>query len=385
MTREPLRVLVVTVERAHEVTTPLRQTDCEVATVVVDGSAGFLARNLETVRQTWGATRQDDPDLVLLDASELLGFLTAVVATLAGVPIIYRFKGDDRRTLLERHEIGRDGLANLLTLALSLALNRATYALGCGHIVVSTELKRVVVDRLGCDSDRVRVVHVPVDPARFGDATTTGRSSDDAVAVSDEGRDDDRPDIDADTLILTVTNLRYRGKFEGVETALDGLVPILAANENVAYVVLGDGRYHKRFRSYIDRTVDDPLVRERVYAPGFLDGITSFYDRADVMVYISHIDGYPNAVLEAQLAELPVVANDAHGMSEQITHGETGYLLTDPAPESITEWVEHVLNRPDERSRVGAAARRRVLTENDPTRIGQELESALRAILEAAA
>jgi glycosyltransferase involved in cell wall biosynthesis len=383
MTRDPLRVLVVTAGRAHEVTTPLRRTDCEVGTVGMDGSAGFLARNFEVVRRTWRATRQDDPDVVLIDVSALLGFLAAFVAVLAGSPVVCRFKGDNRRTLLERYEFHRDGLTKLLTLGLSLALNRATYALACGHVVVSTELKRVVVDRLGCDPDRVRVIHVPIDPGHF-EETTTGRACDEAVAVGDGERDHNRPDIDADTLILTVTNLRYRGKLRGAETALDGIVPVLVANDDVAYIVLGAGHYYERFRSYVDRAVDEPSVRERIYVPGFLENIVDLYERADIMVYISHIDGYPNAVLEAQLAEVPIIANDAHGMSEQITHRETGYLLTDPTPKSVTDWVDHLLDRPDERARVGAAAHRRVVTENDPVTIGRDLESALRAILEAA-
>lgn len=379
MAGDSLCVLVVTAERAHEVTTPLRRSDADLIAVEIDESASFLARNLATVRRTWWGIRAHDPDVVLLDASELLGCLAAVTTALAGVPLVHRFKGDNRRSLTDRHEIGRDGVFSLLVLVASLFVNRITYALARGHVVVSRELKRVVVDRLRCDPDRVRVVHVPVDPDRFDNHSTRA----DTIAVGDGGYHGDLPWLDSETVILTVTNLRYRGKLEGAKTVLDGVRPILADDENVAYVVAGAGRYHDDFLGYVDRTVADPSVRDRIHAPGFLEDIEALYRRADVLAYVSHIDGYPNAVLEAQLAEVPVVANDAHGMSEQITHGETGYLLDEPTPESVTRWIDHALNEADDDG-VAARARQRLLRENDPETIGRDLTAALGQILAAA-
>jgi glycosyltransferase involved in cell wall biosynthesis len=380
MTDDPLRVIVVTAARTHEVTTPLRRTDCEVAAVEIDQSAGFVARNSATVRCTRQAIGRTDPDVVLLDASALIGCLAALVATLAGVPFVYRFKGDNYRTLVEKREVGATAPLSTLVIVASLALNRITYALAAGFVVVSEELKADVVDRLGCDPDRVRVVHVPVDSDRFD----PGSPVDEAIAVAgDGGRRGAFPSLDADTVILTVTNLWYRGKLDGTKTVLDGVRPILAEREDVAYVVAGAGRYHEEFLAYVDRTVDDPSVRERIHASGYLEDVDPLYARADVMAYVSHIDGYPNAVLEAQLAELPVVANNAHGMSEQITHGETGYLLDDPTPEAVTHWVDRALDEADDDG-VGARARQRLLRDNDPAVIGRDLAGALRAILAAA-
>jgi len=103
-------------------------------------------------------------------------------------------------------------------------------------------------------------------------------------------------------VFLTVTNLTYLKKYEGVETVVRGIVSVLAENEGTAYVVAGDGPYHGDLNELIDREIDE---------------------------YVSHLDGYPNAVLEAQQAGLPVVANAAFGMVEQVEDGETGCLLDD--------------------------------------------------------
>jgi len=58
-----------------------------------------------------------------------------------------------------------------------------------------------------------------------------------------------------------------------------------------------------------------------------IDEVDDRYNSADVSVYVSHLDGYSNAALEAQTTELPLVANDAHEMREQITVAETGVLV----------------------------------------------------------
>ena len=67
--------------------------------------------------------------------------------------------------------------------------------------------------------------------------------------------------------------------------------------------------------------------------------MADLYALADVFVYVSDLDGYPNVVLEAQTAGVPVVANDAHGMCDQITDGETGYLVDPEARRALFDRV----------------------------------------------
>ena len=148
--------------------------------------------------------------------------------------------------------------------------------------------------------------------------------------------------------------------------------------EDVAYVVAGGGAYHADLVS--DRDALEPPVRDRTYAPGYLDGVEDLYALADAFVYVSHIDGYPKSVLESQLAGLPVAVNAAHGMVEQVDHGLTGLVLDEATPEAVVAAVERLLADPDERRALGDAARREVRRENNPAAVGTRLRGAVARI-----
>jgi len=67
----------------------------------------------------------------------------------------------------------------------------------------------------------------------------------------------------------------------------------------------------------------------------------------DVAVVLGEHQGCPNTVLEAIAAEVPVVANDSGGTREQITHGDTGWLLPEKTGASdIAQMILLVLGQP---------------------------------------
>lgn len=366
MTSGP-RIVAVTAHRPHELAEPLGHVE-ETAAVVHIETDGFLRRNVAAVRDTRRAILDTDPDVVVSDSRELLGLLTALVCLVYRVPFVFRFKGDNWESLALDYRRGDGGPRPWLVYRLNLLLDEGIYAISTGFVVVSEDLKRVVVDRLGCSPDRVAVVHVPVD-------TTLGPG--DAAAARE------RFGIDESFVFLTVANLKWEGKYEGLRTAVEGLRPVLEAHEEAAYVVAGGGSYLGALESFVDREVTDPSVRERIYTLGHVGGVEDLYAVADVFVYISHIDGYPKVVLEAQQAGLPAIVNAEFGMVEQVSHGESGYLLREGRPEELTRWAEALVASEPDRRRLGEAASERARTENDPAVIGRKLVTALESVLTA--
>jgi glycosyltransferase involved in cell wall biosynthesis len=363
---DPPRVLAITAHRPHELREPLRLADAPSTTLELDPSVGFLRRNLAAVWRTRRAILDQRPDVVVFDCRELLGALVTLVCLLYGVPTVFRFKGNHWRGLAEAYRPDRgDGFTEWLRYRTSLVLDEFNYAAASGFVVVSEELKRVVVERTGCHPDQVQVVHVPLDTDRDPGSAERAR---------------ERHRIDETRVFLTVTNLTYRKKYQGVETALRGMASVLGADDDSAYVVAGGGPYHEDLVKTLDSEIDDPDVRDRIYAPGFVEAVDDLYALADGFVYVSHLDGYPNAVLEAQQAGLPVVANAAFGMVEQVEDGETGYLLDDPGPADVAEAVSTLIADPERRARLGRNARESVEIENHPAAIGRHLVTALARI-----
>jgi len=366
---DSMAVLAVTTHRPEEVLNSVMGDDGGTAVVTIDGEKGTIGRGFDAIREVRRSILSHDPDVVILDCHELLGFLTTVLCILYGVQVFPRLVGDTWRIFGEEgvrkahreHDYGR-----LLNYALSLLINRFTFSQAAGFIVVSEDLKQVTHRKTGCPMDRIAVVPVPLtmDTAQTGQAADARRSL----------------DIKERQVILTVTNLAFEGKYEGVRQTVDEIRSLLEAHPDLAYVVAGDGEYHTDLQTYVCETIDDPDVRRRIYTPGFVDDVSDLYDLADIFVYISYLDGYPNAVLEAQTAGLPVVSNGQYGMCEQIDHDETGLLVDSSQAGAIRAAVERLYAEPADRDRLGQNARETVLERNDPKAVARRLRASLTAI-----
>ena len=373
-TNEPpadVRVLAVTSFRPDEIRNSVEEMALPVEVISITPTAGRLGHVVETFRQTRDAIQAHDPDVILLDCYETMGIVVACLARARNVTLVARLVGDTWRRYESPALSAVSTPGELLQFGVhraALALDSFTFGRADGFVTVSEELKSIVSSRTGCRPERIGVVPVPltVDTLAEGSA--------------DAGRR--RLGTDEQRVLLTVTNLKFPEKFEGVKTALSELLPLLQDDPDLCYVVAGSGQYHERLSSVVDASCPDQDVRNRVYTPGYVEDVADLYALADVFVYVSYLDGYPNAVLEAQTAKLPVVANDAHGMCDQITDGETGFLVDPGRSGQLGARVASLLDSPAERRRVGEQARRRAFEENSPEVVGEQLEEALLRILE---
>lgn len=90
----------------------------------------------------------------------------------------------------------------------------------------------------------------------------------------------------------------------------------------------------------------------------------SILRQSAVFVFPSEIDMAPNAVIEAMTAGLPVIARPVGALPEMVEHDVSG-LLIGPSEHDLTEAIEHLLDQPEERRRMGTAARARALASYD--------------------
>jgi glycosyltransferase involved in cell wall biosynthesis len=364
-----LSILAVTSHRPAEITHSLSGIRSEAEIVTIDATAGRRRRAVESYRQTKRGIEQANPDVILLDCYEIPGTVVTYLSARYDVPLVARLVGDmwrDYRTPTLRSVDSGDDLLRFGRNQLCAFLNDVVLRNAEGYVAVSNELRETIQNQTGCSPERVGVVPVPM-----------------TVDTKEEGspnRARELLGVDEQRVVLTVTNLKFEEKSRGVERILSELEPLLEDDPDLAYVVAGGGRYLSRVRDAI-AAIDDPAVRERIYAPGYVDGVASLYTLANVFAYVSYRDGYPNAVLEAQTAGLPVVANDAHGMRDQITDGETGYLV-DPANRGeLGSRLAALLDSPAKRQRIGRRARQRVRNENTAEAVSQQLEAFLTDVL----
>ena len=101
-------------------------------------------------------------------------------------------------------------------------------------------------------------------------------------------------------------------------------------------------------------------LREHIVITGLQRDVRPYIGCCDVMTLVSHsIETFSLAALESMALGKPLVMSDIGGASEQVLHGQTGFLFE---PGDINALTAHLqsLASPTLQSRMGSAAQRRV-------------------------
>lgn len=268
----------------------------------------------------------------------------ALIARRAGLPLYATFQGGD------------------VTLSpLEARVRRRTLGLCRGLIVPSARERARLTARYGVPDARLHDIPNPVDVTFW------------------------RPEPrDAARAALGQTGVQFlavwHGRIDIRRKALDRLVDawrrVVAARPDARLVLLGSGQDHQAFAQLlagapgIEWTPSYDTDRERLRRQ---------LSAADAYVTLSRVEGMPVAPLEAMGCELPVVASDAHGLSDIFADGEAagGLLIPDGDPQGAAEALLRVAADPGLRDRLGRAARRRVEQRYAVEAVGRRLAAVL--------
>ncbi len=113
-------------------------------------------------------------------------------------------------------------------------------------------------------------------------------------------------------------------------------------------LLVGDGGSEKQ--RVLSRMEASP-VRDKMHWAGFQQDPTKHYQAMDALVMSSSFEGLPNAVLEGMACGLPVLANDACGVSELARDGEHGWIGDFSTVEKLAEALNAAAATPQEKLR----------------------------------
>lgn len=129
------------------------------------------------------------------------------------------------------------------------------------------------------------------------------------------------------------------------------------------------------FEDLLHRRVADARLGDRVRFLGFRDDVWEIYRQLDVAVHAStQPEPYGNVILEAMASATAVVAAGAGGVLEIVDDGRTGRLVKPGDPVALADAVAELLRSPEERRRLGEAARRHVEERFSVDRDAREIE-----------
>jgi glycosyltransferase involved in cell wall biosynthesis len=252
----------------------------------------------------------------VVHAAELPANIFALpAAALAGVPV----------RVANRREINPDKSA------LQIAAQRIAY--GCAHVIVANS--QAAAARLRSEhvpGASIRIVPNGIDLDRFGQ---------------------DRHSSAAPRRVLVVANLRPE---KGHDVLLDAAPIILRQFPDARFEIVGDGPE----REFLVARASTLGVADAFSFSGHCDDVAERLRAGDVFVLPSRSEAFPNAVLEAMAAGLPVVASGVGGLLELVTDQATGLLVPPGDARALANAICRLMADPPLAHRLGAAARAEV-------------------------
>ena len=125
---------------------------------------------------------------------------------------------------------------------------------------------------------------------------------------------------------------------------------LCAIRQDVALIIAGDGPYQT--------TMTRELAGLPAYFLGNLDddALAPLYASADLLLFPSRTDTLGQVVMEAQASGLPAIVSNEGGPMETVEDGVTGIVLPAIHPAPWAQACNELLNDPDRRARMSAAA-----------------------------
>lgn len=156
----------------------------------------------------------------------------------------------------------------------------------------------------------------------------------------------------SDALVIgCVGNL---GAVKGHGVLLQAMKLVKEAEPGVRLVICGNdyGR-----REWLEEVIQLLQIGDVVQLTGSREDIPDVCRALDLYVHSSHMEAFPQAILEAMSHGLPIVSTSVGGVPEMIRSEETGILVEPNNPERLAEAMIRCLKSPELRRRLGTNAR----------------------------
>ena len=211
-----------------------------------------------------------------------------------------------------------------------IRLQRQAYR--CAHAVVAnSRAAKGALEAEGLAPSRIRVIANGVDLAGFAPRGARRRIQ----------------------TVLTVANLRDE---KGHDILLQAAALLCASRGDVRFLIAGDGPRRADLEA-LARRLD---LDRRVQFLGHRDDVPALLAEADAFVLPSRSEAFPNGVIEAMAAGLPVVASAVGGLLDLVDNGRTGLLVRPNDPPALAGALETLIDAPDFAASLGLAARRTI-------------------------
>lgn len=130
------------------------------------------------------------------------------------------------------------------------------------------------------------------------------------------------------TILYCGSMVKYKGPFE----LLDAIPQVLEHEKNLSFVFMGEGPELENLKCKIKNMGIEKYVSFTGYKSG--EEKYNIFKSSHIFVLPSYTEGFPNVVLEALAAGLPIIATPVGGLKDAIQNEKNGFLIESNPPYS---------------------------------------------------
>lgn len=182
------------------------------------------------------------------------------------------------------------------------------------HLAPSVELKTQLINTFKIDSNKIMSIPYPVDIKNIKHLSKILQGS--------------HMDIKRRKNILNILSM---GRFEdqkGFDILLESISEIKAhfpkVLKHIHIYILGKGKQKKKFEEFIKHN----NLKDKITLLKWKNNPFPVLKMADIFVFVSNYECFPNVLLEAQALSIPIISSDVDfGPREILNYGQYGILL----------------------------------------------------------
>lgn len=147
-------------------------------------------------------------------------------------------------------------------------------------------------------------------------------------------------------------------KDKGIIELVSAFKKLNKHNPNLKLLLVGT--FETENSSLASDTIETIQSDASIIFPGRTDNVRAYLRLADVFVFPSYREGFPNVLLQAGAMGLPVIATNINGCNEIITDGETGVLIPVKNENILAEKMALLYENEDLRQKLSRNIRKRI-------------------------
>ncbi|WP_078055268.1 glycosyltransferase family 4 protein [Flavobacterium crassostreae] len=119
------------------------------------------------------------------------------------------------------------------------------------------------------------------------------------------------------------------------------------------------------FENDLDPLLPETLIQinknNTIIPVGYQQDVRPYFAIANVLVFPSYREGFPNVVMQAGAMGLPSIVSDINGCNEIITEGENGFIIPVKDANAIQEAMKKIIEEPFVYNKLKEKARKKIV------------------------